>query len=143
MLQQEHNNWKCKNTNFIDRGLAYQNLPPLGILPIFNFSERLLGTDINTSCQNSVTGRFFGPRAKNIYWKIWKKLCFLWFHLIIWDILGGFHSWTFFYLSLRFWVTGQIRCKNINISDFRVTLRAWYTFFYCSCGDILTIFEPR
>ena len=37
---------------------------------------------------------------------------------IIWVILGGFYSWTFFDLSLCFWVTGQIICKKMNFSDF-------------------------
>ena len=47
-----------------------------------------------------------------------KKLWILWFLMIIWVILGGFYSWTFFDLSLCFWVTGQIICKKMNFRDF-------------------------
>ena len=38
--------------------------------------------------------------------------------MIIWVILGGFHSWTFFDLSLCFWVTGQIIFKEMNFGAF-------------------------
>ena len=43
---------------------------------------------------------------------------YVWFLMIIWVILGGFYSWTFFDLSLCFWVTGQIICKKNNFRDF-------------------------
>ena len=42
-----------------------------------------------------------------------KKLRFLWFLMIIWVILGGFRSWTFFDWSVCFWVTGQIIWKKV------------------------------
>ena len=57
-----------------------------------------------------------GPWFFLILWK--KKLWILWFLMIIWVILGGFYSWTFFDLSLCFWVTGQIICKKMNFCDF-------------------------
>ena len=38
---------------------------------------------------------------------------FLWFLMIIWVILGGFRSWTFFDWSVCFWVTGQIIWKKV------------------------------
>ena len=45
-------------------------------------------------------------------------LWFLWLFMIFGVILGGFHSWTFFDLSLRFWVTGQIIFKEMNFGAF-------------------------
>ena len=51
-----------------------------------------------------------------ILWK--KKLRFLWFLMIIWVILGGFRSWTFFDWSVCFWVTGQIIWEKVIFCDF-------------------------
>ena len=63
--------------------------------------------------------QIFWPKGKKIYIVYYKFfLYFLWFFMIVWVILGGFHSWTFFDLSLCFWVTGQIICKTHILCDF-------------------------
>ena len=56
--------------------------------------------------------RVFGPRAKNIYWMLWKKIVIF---MISNGYVGHFRGvslLTSFDLSLCFWVTGQIKWKK-------------------------------
>ena len=95
---------------------------PLGILPAMIFLKVIryrYQSKLSALCNQQI----FWPRGKQkIYIEKYKKMCFLWFLLIIWVILGGFHSWPFFYLSLSFWVTGQISWKE---NDFLYIFCPW------------------
>ena len=63
-------------------------------------------------CISSICVTFWSKGKKYILKTMIYFWSFLWFIMVTWVILGGFHSWPFFDLSLCFWVTGQISCKE-------------------------------
>ena len=132
MLQQKHNNCKCKNTNFIDRGLAYQNLLPLGILPLFKFFWKVIGYRYQRKLPELCNRQIFWPKGKK-YILCTKKffLYFLWFFMIIWVILGGVSLLNFFWFEPLFLSYRTNKLQKLSFMRFSRNLNSMKKCFFC------------
>ena len=64
ILSPNFSKFQMQNISLFSPGSSIANPPPPGHFTGYVFFERLLGTDLNASCQPSVNGSLFVPRVE-------------------------------------------------------------------------------